>query len=241
MLSIPRRTFLVGTATTALCAYVGRDLSLAAEGEGPFKLPPLPYQTSALAPTIDAKTMELHHDKHHAGYVRKLNAAVKEHAKIAAMPLEDILANLSQMPDTVRTQIRNNGGGHANHSMFWTVMGGKGGEPEGDLKTAIDRDLGGIDKLKSDFNAAGGKVFGSGWVFVAVAPDGKLSLVSKPNQDTPLMDGGRVLFGNDVWEHAYYLTYQNRRPDYLKAWWGVVNWPAIAQRYAAAKAGSLKI
>ncbi len=138
--------------------------------------------------------------------------------------------------------MRNNGGGHANHSMFWQVMGkSDGGAPEGDLKAAIDSDLGGLDKLKEDFNDKGGKVFGSGWVFVAVTPDGKLSLVTKPNQDTPLMEGGRVLFGNDVWEHAYYLKYQNRRPEYLKAWWDVVNWKAVGERYAAAKAGKLAV
>jgi Fe-Mn family superoxide dismutase len=137
--------------------------------------------------------------------------------------------------------VRNNGGGHANHSMFWQIMGGSGGEPAGELKSAIERDLGGVQKMQDDFNAAGGRVFGSGWVFVTVAPDGKLALVSKPNQDSPLMDGQRALLGNDVWEHAYYLKYQNRRPDYLKAWWNVVNWQKIADRYAAAKAGQLTI
>jgi superoxide dismutase len=146
-------------------------------------------------------------------YVKKLNEAVKDHAKVAAMPLEEILAKLPELPEDIRTAVRNNGGGHANHSMFWQVMGKAGGAPDGDLKTAIDSDLGGLDKLKEDFNDKGGKVFGSGWVFVAVTPEGKLSLVSKPNQDTPLMEGGRVLFGNDVWEHAYYLKYQNRRPE----------------------------
>ncbi|HEY8246715.1 MAG TPA: superoxide dismutase [Hyphomicrobium sp.] len=241
MLAIKRRVFLQGAAAAALSTYVGADLASAAEDSGPFKLPPLPYDFGALEPSIDAQTMELHHDRHHAAYVKKLNEAVKNHPKVAAMRLEEILARLPELPEDIRTAVRNNGGGHANHSMFWQVMGKGGGAPEGDLKAAIDSDLGGLDKLKEDFNDKGGKVFGSGWVFVAVAPNGKLSLLTKPNQDTPLMEGGRVLFGNDVWEHAYYLKYQNRRPEYLKAWWDVVNWKAVGERYAAAKAGKLAV
>ncbi|MBJ7532884.1 superoxide dismutase [Rhodomicrobium vannielii ATCC 17100] len=212
-----------------------------AQASGPFKLPPLPYAFDALEPTIDAKTMELHHDKHHAAYVNNLNAALKDHPKIAEWPLSQILAKLDEIPDTIRTTVRNNAGGHANHTMFWQVMAKDGGEPQGDLKAAIDRDFGGLDKLKEQLNTAGAKVFGSGWVFVTVDKDGKLALVATPNQDTPLMKGTRVLFGNDVWEHAYYLKYQNRRPDYLKAWWDVVNWKAVGDRYAAAKAGDLDI
>ena len=157
------------------------------------------------------------------------------------MPLHEMLANLGKVPESIRTAVRNNGGGHANHTMFWQIMGGSGGEPAGDVKGAIDRDLGGFAKLQADFNTAGEKQFGSGWVFVTVARDGKLALVAKPNQDTPLMDGQRVLMGNDVWEHAYYLKYQNRRPDYLKAWWNVLDWNRIGERYAAAKAGTLTI
>ncbi len=241
MLSIERRTLLQGAAAVAVSAMVSPRIAWGADA-GPFKLPPLPYEFTALEPSIDAKTMELHHDKHHAAYVEKLNAAVKDHSQVAAMPLEEILAKLPELPEDIRTAVRNNGGGHANHSMFWQVMGkADGSAPEGELKAAIDADLGGLDKLKEDFNAAGGKVFGSGWVFVGVTPEGKLSLVSKPNQDTPLMEGGRVLFGNDVWEHAYYLKYQNRRPEYLKAWWDVVNWKAVGERYAAAKSGALKV
>jgi Fe-Mn family superoxide dismutase len=137
--------------------------------------------------------------------------------------------------------VRNNGGGHANHTMFWQIMGGSGGAPTGDLKAAIDRDFGGLDKLQDQLNGAGARVFGSGWVFVTVTRDGKLALVSKPNQDTPLMDGQRVLMGNDVWEHAYYLKYQTRRADYLKAWWNVIDWGKVGGRYAAAKAGTLTI
>ena len=241
MLHIERRALLKGAAAAALSTWVRADLAWAAEADGPFTLPPLPYAPTALEPTIDAITMELHHDKHHAAYVKNLNAALKDHPKAAALPLGQILAKLAELPEDIRTAVRNNGGGHANHSRFWKVMGAGGGAPEGELKAAIERDLGGLAKMQEEFNTKGGKVFGSGWVFVRVAPDGKLALVTAPNQDTPLMDGGRVLFGNDVWEHAYYLKYQNRRPDYLKAWWNVVNWKAVSERYGAAKAGTLTI
>jgi len=213
----------------------------AAAPTGPFTLPPLPYANNANEPHIDAATMELHHDKHHAAYVNNLNNALKDHPQLAAMPLEEILAKLSQAPEGIRTTLRNNAGGHANHAMFWQIMGGKGGNPSGELAEAITRDLGGMDKLKTDFNGAGARVFGSGWVFVTVGQDGKLALTSRPNQDTPLMDGTKVLFGNDVWEHAYYLKYQNRRPEYLAAWWNVVDWAKVAERYAAAKAGTLRV
>jgi Fe-Mn family superoxide dismutase len=145
------------------------------------------------------------------------------------------------MPDTIRTVLRNSGGGHANHSMFWSIMGGKGGAPTGELAAAITRDFEGLDKLQAAFNRTGAGVFGSGWVFVTVTKDGKLALLARPNQDSPLIDGTTVLFGNDVWEHAYYLKYQNRRPDYLAAWWNVLDWHAIEARYAAAKAGTLAI
>ncbi|HEX2529657.1 MAG TPA: superoxide dismutase, partial [Geminicoccus sp.] len=155
--------------------------------------------------------------------------------------LPELLADLGSLPDDIRTAVRNNGGGHANHTMFWQVMGGSGGAPDGELAAAIERDLGGLEKLKSDFNTAGGKVFGSGWVFVTVTREGALALTTRPNQDTPIMDGQLVLFGNDVWEHAYYLTYQNRRPAYLEAWWNVVDWTRVAERYAAAKGGTLTI
>ena len=145
------------------------------------------------------------------------------------------------MSESIRTMLRNFGGGHANHTMFWQIMGSRGVTPTGDLMAAIDRDLGGMKKFQEDFNDRGARLFGSGWVFVTVAPDGKLAIETRPNQDTPLMDGKRVLMGNDVWEHAYYLMYQNRRPDYLKAWWNVVNWPKISQRYLDAKSGKLAI
>jgi Fe-Mn family superoxide dismutase len=246
MLQLHRRAFLSAAAALSTSIALNRAFAQAPppSGIGPIKtyeLPPLPYPPQALEPHIDAKTMEIHHGKHHAAYVNNLNAALKDHEQLAKMPLHELLAKVSEAPESVRTALRNNGGGHANHSMFWQIMGKDGGSPEGDLKAAIDSAFGGLDKLQEQFNAAGGKVFGSGWVFVTVDKDGKLALTSKPNQDTPLMEGGRVLFGNDVWEHAYYLNYQNRRADYLKAWWNVVNWKAVGERYAAAKAGKLEI
>ncbi len=237
--SLTRRKFLAGSAAVAAVA-LARD-ACAQATPGPFQLPPLGYPFNALEPHIDARTMEIHHDRHHAAYVANLNNAVKDHANIASMPLQDILAKLAEMPEAVRTALRNNGGGHANHTMFWQIMGSGGGQPQGDVAAAITRDLGGLQKLQDDFNAAGLRVFGSGWVVVTVARDGKLALETRPNQDTPLMESKRVLFGNDVWEHAYYLNYQNRRGDYLKAWWNVVNWGKVGERYAAAQAGTLTI
>jgi Fe-Mn family superoxide dismutase len=213
----------------------------AAPAAGPFKLDPLPYPTNALEPHIDAMTMEIHHDRHHAAYVNNLNTIAKDHPQIGQMPIQDVLAKIGELPEAIRTPVRNNLGGHANHTMFWQIMGPGGGKPQGDVASAIDRDLGGLEKFQNDFNAAGGRVFGSGWVAVVVSRDGKLTLETRPNQDSVLMDGKRVLFGNDVWEHAYYLKYQNRRPDYLKAWWNVVNWNKVAERYAAAKAGTLTV
>ena len=234
-----RRHLLTGATLLAASAAIPRAWAQAPTG--PFKLDPLPYAPSKNEPHIDAQTMEIHHGKHHAAYVNNLNAALAQNAEAAKMPLQEMLANLSKVPESIRTAVRNNGGGHANHTMFWQIMGGSGGEPSGEVKAAIDRDLGGFQKFQTDFNTAGERQFGSGWVFVTVARDGKLALVAKPNQDTPLMEGQRVLMGNDVWEHAYYLKYQNRRPDYLKAWWNVLDWNKIGQRYAAAKAGTLTV
>lgn len=207
----------------------------------PFTLQPLPYAFGANEPHVDAQTMELHHDRHHAAYVANLNAAVKDTPQVAAMGLPEMLARIGELPEAIRNTVRNNGGGHANHSMFWPVMGGTGGEPDGELGLAIARDLGSAAQMRTDFNKAGLGQFGSGWTMVLVDGSGKLSLTARANQDSPLMDGKRVLFGNDVWEHAYYLKYQNRRADYLAAWWNVVNWPVIAARYAAAKAGTLGV
>ena len=242
-MTISRRDLLLATAAVAGTSIVSRIAVAQSPGApaGPFKLDPLSYPANALEPHIDAKTMEIHHDRHHQAYVNNLNAAVKDHAAVAAMPLQDILAKLAEMPEAVRTVIRNNAGGHANHTMFWQVMGPPGTQPAGELSAAITRDFGGLDTMQTRFNDAGTRVFGSGWVFVTATREGALAIEPRPNQDTPLMDGKHVLFGNDVWEHAYYLTYQNRRPDYLKAWWNVVNWTKVAERYAAAKAGALTI
>ena len=237
-----RRTFLAGSAVLAASVAIPQRAfaQSPAPATGPFTLPPLTYAANALEPHIDARTMEIHHDRHHAAYVTNLNAALKDHGA-AALPLEKLLTKIGELPEGIRTAVRNNGGGHANHSMFWQIMGKPGTAPSGDVKAAIDADFGGLDKLKEAFNTAGTRVFGSGWVFVTIDTAGKLAIVAKPNQDTPLMDGQRVLLGNDVWEHAYYLSYQNKRADYLKAWWNVVDWNTIGKRYAAAKAGRLEI
>ena len=236
---ISRRHLLTGATLLAASAAIPRAWAQAPSG--PFKHDPLPYAPAKNEPHIDAQTMELHHGKHHAAYVTNLNTALAQNAEAAKMPLHEMLAKIGELPESIRTAVRNNGGGHANHTMFWQIMGGQGGEPSGELKSAVDRDLGGLAKFQEGFNAAGTRQVGSGWVFLTVARDGKLGIVTKPNQDTPLMDGQRVLMGNDVWEHAYYLKYQNRRPDYLKAWWNVLDWNRIGERYAAAKAGTLTI
>jgi Fe-Mn family superoxide dismutase len=207
---------------------------------GPFTVPPLTYPTNAFEPHIDAKTMEIHHDRHHGAYVANLNGLAKNNPQLATSNVTDVLGNLNALNDDIKFAVRNNLGGHANHTMFWEIMG-PNGKPEGEVLAAIDRDLGGMEKFQTDFNAAGGRQFGSGWVFVTVTKDGKLAIETRPNQDSPVMDGKRALMGNDVWEHAYYLNYQNRRADYLKAWWNTVNWNKIAERYAAAKAGTLGV
>jgi Fe-Mn family superoxide dismutase len=239
-MSLNRRKLLVGGAAIAGAALAPR-IVFAQAPAGPFTLQPLPYPANALEPHIDARTMEIHHGRHHQAYVTNLNNAAKDHPQIAQRPLQDVLAKLNEVPEAIRTAVRNNGGGHANHTMFWQIMGPGGGEPDGDLNGAIQRDFGGLQTLQGRVNEAGARVFGSGWVFVTVDKDGKLAVETKPNQDTPLMDGKRVLLGNDVWEHAYYLNYQNRRADYLRAWWNTVNWKAVGERYAAAKAGTLAI
>jgi superoxide dismutase, Fe-Mn family len=208
----------------------------------PYELPSLPYAASALEPHIDARTMEIHHGKHHATYVANLNKALESAPQLADRAIEDLIADLSAVPETIRTAVRNNGGGHANHSMFWKIMApGAGGAPDGALGDAITKTFGSFDDFKSKFEAAGLARFGSGWVWLSVKPDKSLCLCSTPNQDSPLMKGtvectGTPILGCDVWEHAYYLNYQNRRPDYLKAWWNVVSWKAVAANYAAATA-----
>jgi Fe-Mn family superoxide dismutase len=230
-----------GAAAIAAAPRFAFAQTAAPAGATPFMLPPLTYPVASFEPHIDAKTMEIHHDKHHAAYVGNLNTFAKDTPMIAATPIVEVLGKLGNVPEAIRTGVRNNMGGHANHTMFWQIMGPNGGKPEGEVLAAIDRDLGGIEKFQTDFNAAGGRQFGSGWVFVTVDKSGKLSIETRPNQDSPIMDGKRALLGNDVWEHAYYLNYQNRRADYLKAWWNTVNWKVIGERYAAAKAGMLGI
>ena len=200
-------------------------------------LPALPYASDALDPHIDPQTMEIHHGKHHQAYVDKLNAAIQGKADLEAMSIEDLLKNISKVPEDIRQGVINNGGGHANHSLFWTVMGpGKGGAPSGALGSAIDSAFGSFDKFQETFTNNALTQFGSGWSWL-VWDGTALKAVKKPNQDSPLMDGHVPLVGCDVWEHAYYLKYQNKRPDYVKAWWNTVDWDAVAGRFADAKAG----
>jgi Fe-Mn family superoxide dismutase len=200
-----------------------------------YTLPELPYPKDALEPHIDAKTMEIHHGKHHNAYVTNLNAAL-EGAGVAEQSIEDLCRNIESVPEKIRTAVRNNGGGHANHSMFWKIMSpAGGGEPTGDLAKAIDSELGGFAKFKEDFTKAATTRFGSGWAWLSVTPAGKLVVESTPNQDNPFMAGNTPILGLDVWEHAYYLNYQNRRPDYIGAFWNVIDWKAVGDRYAQAK------
>ncbi len=197
-----------------------------------FELPALPYAFDALEPHIDARTMEIHHDKHHATYVTNLNKALESSPELASMSIEDLMRNLDKVPAAVSTAVRNNGGGHYNHSLFWKLMGPNGsGAPTGELAAAIDRTFGSFDAFKEKFNAAGTTRFGSGWAWLVADANGGLTVASTPNQDNPLMEGQHPILGCDVWEHAYYLKYQNRRPDYLAAWWNTVNWDEVARRY----------
>lgn len=203
-----------------------------------FEVPSLPYDYSALEPHIDEQTMRLHHDKHHAAYVNNLNAALQSNAEFASLSVEDLMRRLNDVPEGSRTAVRNNGGGHVNHTMFWQIMGPNGGgEPSGELASAISQAFGSFDAFKTQFNDAGVKRFGSGWTWLVLDQSGKLAVTSTPNQDSPLLDGSYPVMGNDVWEHAYYLKYQNRRPDYLNAWWNVVNWDEVARRYSQGRSG----
>ena len=200
-----------------------------------FTLPSLPYAHDALEPHIDTLTMQIHHGKHHNAYVTNLNNAVAGTAW-ENVSIEDICRKIDQVPENIRTAVRNNGGGHANHSLFWTIMApGKGGAPSGALADVINAKWGSFDEFKAKFKALGVGRFGSGWAWLVVKPDGSIDAYSLPNQDSPLMQGDTPILGVDVWEHAYYLNYQNRRPDYLDAWWNVVDWDAVAANYAAAK------
>ncbi len=239
-MTIMHRRALFGAAAAAATVWASPRSAVAqTPPAGPFRLPDLPYAFDKNEAAIDARTMEIHWRFHHGGQVNALNAAVRDHSALAAMPLDQLLMKLNEVPDNIRTAVRNNGGGNANHTMFWTIMGGSGGEPSGELAAAIAQDFGDVATFRNRFNAAANGVFGSGWAFVTVTREGRLAIVTKPGQDNPLMDGQRVLMGNDVWEHAYYLRYQNRRPEYTANWWNVLDWSRIAGRYAAAKAGTL--
>ena len=199
-----------------------------------YELPPLSYPFNALEPHIDAKTMEIHHDKHHQAYITNANNALKDHPDLAAKPVDELIADLSQVPESIRTVVRNNAGGHSNHSFFWKIIGpNAGGAPKGKLAEAINSTFGSFDAFKEKLQASGAGRFGSGWAWLVVNK-GKLEITSTPNQDSPIMEGQKPVIGVDVWEHSYYLLYQNRRPDYLKAWWNVVNWDQAEKNFTAA-------
>ncbi len=199
------------------------------------QLPALPYANNALEPHIDEQTMMIHHDRHHNAYVTNLNAALEAHPDLQGKSINELIGDLSSVPESIRTAVRNNGGGHANHSFFWETIGpNAGGAPTGALADAIASELGGFDKFKEDFAKAGATRFGSGWAWLAVDKNKKLKVYSLPNQDSPIMEGETPVLGLDVWEHAYYLKYQNKRPDYIGAFWNVVNWSEVGKRYEAA-------
>jgi len=201
-----------------------------------FELPPLPYPNDALEPHIDARTMEIHHDRHHGTYVTNLNAALQNSPELANLSIEELLRNLDRVPEAARTAVRNNGGGHANHTMFWQIMGPNGGgPPSGPIAQALDQAFGGFDAFRQQLTQAGVGRFGSGWAWLVPTPGGGLAISSTPNQDTPLMEGTTPILGVDVWEHAYYLKYQNRRPDYLAAWFNTINWDEVNRRYQQAQ------
>jgi Fe-Mn family superoxide dismutase len=200
------------------------------------ELPALPYDFAALEPHIDAQTMQIHHDKHHAAYVNNLNTALEKYPQLQSKSAEELVRDLNSVPEDIRTAVRNNGGGHVNHTMFWTIMGPNGGgEPTGAIASAIREAFGDFDTFKQQFNDAGVKRFGSGWVWLVRGAAGKLQITSTANQDNPLSEGNYPIMGNDVWEHAYYLKYQNKRPDYLAAWWNVVNWDEVNRRFQQAR------
>lgn len=200
------------------------------------QLPPLPYAANALEPHIDEQTMNIHHGKHHATYVNNLNAALEAHPDLQSKSVEELISDMDAIPESIRTAVRNNGGGHANHTLFWDVIGpNAGGAPSGELAQAIDSAFGSFDAFKDEFTKAATTRFGSGWAWLIVDGNGQLAVTSTPNQDSPLMEGSTPILGLDVWEHAYYLNYQNRRPDYIAAFWNVVNWDNVAKRFAAAK------
>jgi Fe-Mn family superoxide dismutase len=227
----------VGAASLALAPLA--PTSRAEDGPAGFTLPKLPYAYDALEPHIDARTMEIHHDKHHQAYVNNLNAALKDHPEFQKKKLREILSDIKSVPEPIRQAVINNGGGDSNHTLFWHFMApGAGGQPSGALAKDIDAAFGSFDKFAAQFSDAGAKRFGSGWAWLVVDPRGGLKVLSTANQNSPYMDGQTPVLGLDVWEHAYYLKYQNRRPDYIKAWWNVVNWPFVAERVNDAKKGA---
>ena len=233
-----RRNFLylfgVGTTATYLgipAPSWGAPATTAATTDV-FRLPPLTYDYNALEPHIDAATMKFHHDKHHAAYVKNLNTAVNKYPQLKTKTVEELLTNLDKLPTDIQTTVRNNGGGHLNHTMYWQIMAPKaGGAPTGEIATAIKTQFGSFDTFKSQFNEAGTKLFGSGWVWLVRQKAGTLKIITTSNQDNPISQGLYPIMGNDVWEHAYYLTYQNRRPDFLSAWWNVINWSEVDRRF----------
>jgi Fe-Mn family superoxide dismutase len=219
------------TATTTILASPAAAQGISSNSSGPFSLPPLPYAYDALEPYIDADTMRFHHDRHHAAYVNNLNAAIGRHPQLVNQSAIALLTNLDSIPEDIRSIVRNNGGGHINHSMFWEIMTPKGGgAPTGNIATAINDNFGSFAVLKQQFNDAGLKRFGSGWVWLVLTKAGKLEVTSTPNQDSPFITGDFPILGNDLWEHAYYLKYQNLRGDYLNAWWNVINWAEVNKR-----------
>jgi len=242
-----RRSLLKGFGLTAGIGFFAKGFQLNAAAQsapaptvapatGPFTLPPLGYAYDALEPYIDATTMHLHHDKHHASYVEKLNAAVAGHPELGQKSVDALISNLGAVPETIRTAVRNQGGGHANHSYWWLTLSKSGGTaPKAELAKAIDANFGSFDQFKGSFSKAAGSVFGSGWAWLTLAPDGKLAIETSPNQDSPLSAGRTPILGIDVWEHAYYLKYQNRRPEYVGAFFNVVNWDFVSGQYAKAK------
>ncbi len=232
------RTALAAGATLAIPAFVGRAAEPTATPAasppaptGPYKLPPLPYEFDALEPHIDARTMQIHHDKHHGGYVAKLNAAVVDYPDVGAKPIEELIRNLDAVPEKIRKAVRNQGGGHYNHSIWWPMLKkGGGGEPAGELADAIAKKFGGFAEFKKKFSAEAGAVFGSGWAWLVIGDDG-LAIETTSNQDNPITEGAFPVLGIDVWEHAYYLKQQNKRPDYIAAWWNVVDWDHATERF----------
>lgn len=227
-----RREFLLWLGAGISATALGLNADRAWAAEDPFELPPLPYGYGDLEPYINEETMRLHHDKHHAGYVRKLNAAVADYPDLQSKTVEELLLNLDRMPSDIQTAIRNHGGGHANHSMFWQIMAPPGSSmPEGPVVDAIAETFGDLETFQAQFNAAGSGQFGSGWVWLVRSTDGGLKITKTPNQDSPISREEYPIMGNDVWEHAYYLTYRNRRGDYLKDWWNLINWDEVNRRF----------